>query len=161
MPRPFNRQNREQALDKMSQTRSHAWEQVGLARQLSAQAAKRARRDAILVLPLLAGVIFAYSKRDQLFGPGTDTAVRVVTVVALLILGWAFARAVGRAAGPWLFRRLDPATAGTVGFLIRLGCIVVKLVGALRIAGLNPQTLAVGGAFTAVIVGLAAQQTLG
>jgi small conductance mechanosensitive channel len=28
-------------------------------------------------------------------------------------------------------------------------------------AGLNPQTLAVGGAFTAVVIGLAAQQTLG
>ena len=32
---------------------------------------------------------------------------------------------------------------------------------ALRIAGLDPRTLAVGGAFTAVVVGLAAQQTLG
>jgi small-conductance mechanosensitive channel len=32
---------------------------------------------------------------------------------------------------------------------------------ALRIAGLGPRTLALGGAFTAVVVGLAAQQTLG
>ena len=32
---------------------------------------------------------------------------------------------------------------------------------ALRIAGLTPRTLAVGGAFTAVVFGLAAQQTLG
>ena len=32
---------------------------------------------------------------------------------------------------------------------------------ALRIAGFDPRTLAVGGAFTAVILGLAAQQTLG
>ena len=31
----------------------------------------------------------------------------------------------------------------------------------MRIAGLDPRTLAVGGAFTAVVVGLAAQQTLG
>jgi small conductance mechanosensitive channel len=35
------------------------------------------------------------------------------------------------------------------------------LLVALRVAGLPPSTLAVGGAFTAVIVGLAAQQTLG
>ena len=34
-------------------------------------------------------------------------------------------------------------------------------VAALRIAGLKPQTLALGGAFTAVVLGLAAQQTLG
>jgi small-conductance mechanosensitive channel len=38
---------------------------------------------------------------------------------------------------------------------------VLVVVVALRIAGLHASTLAVGGAFTAVIVGLAAQQTLG
>jgi small conductance mechanosensitive channel len=32
---------------------------------------------------------------------------------------------------------------------------------ALRIAGVKPSTLAVGGAFTAVLLGLAAQQALG
>ena len=32
---------------------------------------------------------------------------------------------------------------------------------ALRLAGLKPETLAVGGAITAVILGLAAQQTVG
>jgi small-conductance mechanosensitive channel len=63
--------------------------------------------------------------------------------------------------GPVLFRRMDPGTAGTVGFLIRLATIVVTLMVALRVAGLDPRTLAVGGAFTAVIAGLAAQQTLG
>jgi small-conductance mechanosensitive channel len=35
------------------------------------------------------------------------------------------------------------------------------VIAALRLAGLSPATLAVGGAFTAVILGLAAQQTLG
>jgi small-conductance mechanosensitive channel len=63
--------------------------------------------------------------------------------------------------GPTLFRRMDPATAGTVGFLVRLVGVVVVTMVALRIAGLRPQTLAVGGAFTAIIAGLAAQQTLG
>lgn len=51
---------------------------------------------------------------------GVDVPIRIATVVALIILGWGFARDVGRALGPVLFRRLDPATAGTVGFLIRL-----------------------------------------
>jgi small-conductance mechanosensitive channel len=87
--------------------------------------------------------------------------VRIMTVIALIGLGWALARAVGRALGPALFRRLDPATAGTTGFLIRLVTIAVTLLVALRIAGLRPQTIAVGGAFTAVVFGLAAQQTLG
>jgi small-conductance mechanosensitive channel len=58
-------------------------------------------------------------------------------------------------------RRLDPATAGTVGFLIRLVTMAIALVAALSVAGVTSQTLAVGGAFTAVIFGLAAQQTLG
>ena len=39
--------------------------------------------------------------------------------------------------------------------------LVVALLVALRVAGLDPRTLAVGGAFTAVVLGLAAQQTLG
>ncbi|MGH2831624.1 MAG: mechanosensitive ion channel domain-containing protein, partial [Solirubrobacteraceae bacterium] len=80
---------------------------------------------------------------------------------ALLILGWAIARDVGRALGPPLFRRLDPATAGTVGFLVRLLTAVVALFVALRVAGIRKETLLAGSAFTAVILGLAAQQTLG
>src|SRR3954454_6398008 len=119
-PHPFTRQSREQAMDKMFQTRSHAWEQVGLARQLSAQAARRARRDAVLLVPLIVGVVIAYSNRNRFFGTGLDTPVRIGTVIALFILGWAFARAIGRAAGPTFLRRMDPATAGTVGFLLRL-----------------------------------------
>ena len=85
----------------------------------------------------------------------------MVTVVALVILGWAIARDIGRGLGPPLFRRLDPATAGTVGFLIRLVAIGLALLVALRIAGFEARELALGTAFTAVIFGLAAQQTLG
>jgi small-conductance mechanosensitive channel len=158
---PFTRQSREQAMDKMFQTRSHAWEQVGLARQLSAQAARRARRDTLLLVPLIVAVVVAYTNRNRFFGGGVDTPVRIGTVIALLILGWAFARAIGRAAGPTFLRRMDPATAGTVGFLIRLTFIGVTLLAALSIAGLNPATLALGGTVTAVVLGLAAQQTLG
>jgi small conductance mechanosensitive channel len=87
--------------------------------------------------------------------------VRVVTFLALISLGWQFARDVGRALGPTLFRRMDPGTAGTVGFLLRLVTMLAAVLVALRIAGLGPRTLALGGAFTAVVVGLAAQQTLG
>jgi small conductance mechanosensitive channel len=56
---------------------------------------------------------------------------------------------------------MDPGTAGTVGFLLRLVTMSVAVLLALRIAGLGPRTLALGGAFTAVVVGLAAQHTLG
>jgi small-conductance mechanosensitive channel len=155
------RQSRERALEAMLQTRTHAWEEAGLSRQLGRNAARKARREALVLLPLLAAVLVVYSYRDQLFGPDLDTLVRLLTAVMLVALGWAFARDLGRVVGPDLMRRMDPATAGTVGFLLRLVTIAIVTVVALRIAGLTPRTLAVGGAFTAVVVGLAAQQTLG
>jgi small-conductance mechanosensitive channel len=150
---------RERAIEKMFQTRTYAWEEAGLARQISARSVKRAKRDIVLLLPLIAAVIVAYSDRKRFFG--VDEPIRIATVVLLVILGWAFARAVGRAIGPALFRRLSPETAGTVGFIVRLGTIAASVIVALRIAGLDPGTLAVGGALTAVVLGLAAQQTLG
>jgi small conductance mechanosensitive channel len=122
---------------------------------------RRARRQAVLLLLLLAGVVVAYANRKQFFGRSLDTPVRAATVVALVVLGWAFARDVGRAAAPTFFRRLHPATAGTAGFLIRFLTLLITGIAAVRVAGLKPQTLAVGGAFTAVVLGLAAQQTLG
>jgi small-conductance mechanosensitive channel len=115
-------------------TKSHSWREVGLARQLSAKAVKRARIEFFVLFPMLAATLLVYGYRTQIFG---------------------------RALGPSLFRRLDPGTAGTVGFLLRLVTIIVALLVALRVAGLAPQTLALGGALTAVVLGLAAQQTLG
>jgi small conductance mechanosensitive channel len=158
----------------MFETRSQAWREVGLLRQISPRVVKRARLEALVLLPLFVGVVLLYDNRLSLLGtPGPhgeaaksleeplEALVRVITVLALVILGWAIARDVGRGLGPALFRRLDPATAGTVGFVIRLGTVVVALLVALRVAGIEAKTLALGTAFTAVIFGLAAQQTLG
>ena len=147
--------------ERMFETSSQAWEKVGLAGQVSRATVRRARRQAVLLLLLLAGVLVAYANRKEFFGHGLDTAVRAATVLALVVLGWALARDIGRAAAPTFFRRMDPATAGTVGFLIRFLTLLITGLAALWIAGLNPQALAVGGAFTAVVLGLAAQQTLG
>jgi small-conductance mechanosensitive channel len=148
-------------MKKLFDTQSHSWRDAGLARQLSRGAVKRARIQAIVMVPLLVGILVVYSYRDRLFGHEYDTPVQIVTTIVLIVLGWQIARDVGRALGPTLFRRLDPGTAGTVGFLIRLVFVGMAIIVALRVAGLDPRTLAVGGAFTAVIVGLAAQQTLG
>ena len=88
----------------MFETRSHTWHDVGLARQLSRRAARRARIQVVLLAPLLGGVLFLYAHRKSL--TGTDTPIRAVTVVALLMLGWAIVRDLGRAVGPALFRRM-------------------------------------------------------
>jgi small conductance mechanosensitive channel len=163
-------------LDRMFDTRSEAWERVGLAVSVSQRTARRARREAAILIALLVGVLVVYAHRHTLLGetrifphiansPWTtspwDTPFQIGTVIALCALGWTFSRDVGRAAAPTFFRRMDPGTAGTVGFLIRLTSVGITLLIALHIAGLRPQTLAVGGAFTAVVFGLAAQQTLG
>jgi small conductance mechanosensitive channel len=166
----------------MFETRSEAWKEVGLLRQISPQVVKRARLEALVFLPLFIAVVLFYDHRVELFGKqqpphrgphgehiagpkvleaGLETPVTIITVLILVILGWAIARDVGRGLGPALFRRLDPATAGTVGFLIRLATIALALLVALRVAGIEAKTLALGGAFTAVVFGLAAQQTLG
>jgi len=133
-----------------------------LVRELGSHArarAKRARAEVLVILPLFVAVIFAYQNRMDLFG--VDMPVRIICVVALVILGWTLARDIGRAIGPSLFKRLDPGTAGTLDFLVRLLTVAIAILVALRIAGLEPETLAVGGALTAVLFGLAAQQTMG
>jgi small conductance mechanosensitive channel len=128
-------------------------------REHAAARARRARTHVALLLPLITAVVVAYSHRAELFG--ADLPVRIGCVIALVILGWSFAMNLGRAVGPTLLKRLDPGTAGTVGFLIRLLTLMLSVIFALRLAGLRPETLAVGGAITAVILGLAAQQTIG
>jgi small conductance mechanosensitive channel len=143
----------------MPDTKTHYWREAGLAAQIDPGETRRARRETIVIVPLIAAVLVLYGYRRELFG--NDVAVRVGAVLILVILGWGFARAIGRLLRPALYRRLDPGTAGTVGFLIRLGAIGLTLLVALRIAGLKPETLAVGGAVTAVVIGLAAQQTIG
>ena len=153
---------------KMFETRSQAWQEVGLLHQVSPRAVRRARLEAVVLAVLFIAVVVIYNNRKSLLGvdtrgsaPEVNTAAHIVTVIVLLFLGWAIARDFGRALGPALFRRLDPATAGPVGFLIRLATVGLALLVALDVAGVEARTLLVGGAFTAVILGLAAQQTLG
>src|SRR2546423_1294439 len=117
---PSRRRDTQSQVREMFATKSHSWREAGLARQISQQAARKAKRQIVLVLPMLIGVLLFYTYRDDLVGKTWDRPVRLVTVVALVILGWTFARDFGRAAAPNLFRRMDPGTAGTVGFLIRL-----------------------------------------
>lgn len=132
------------------------------ARALTVQVAHRAARarlELALVIPAIIAVLVAFRYRQEVFG--LDLPVRIGTAILLVILGWRLARDLGRTLAPALFRRMDPATAGTVGFVIRLVFLLSAVLAALNIAGLEPRTLAVSGAILAVIFGLASQQTLG
>src|SRR3954471_18584807 len=96
--------------------------------------ARRARRTVLVLAPLVVGVLLIEHYRRQLFG--LDAPVRLVCAIALVGLGAWFARDFGRAVSEPLMRRVDPGTAGTLGFLIRLVLLIVATVAALRIAGL-------------------------
>lgn len=156
---------RDLGLERMFETRSEAWQRVGLAVDVSQLAVRKARRQAAVLLPLLSAILIVYALRRDILGIGPhsswQTPIRAATVILLVALGWAIARDIGRAAAPTFFRRMDPSTAGTVGFLIRLVAIGITLLAALSIAQVKPTALVGGAAFTAVVLGLAAQQTLG
>ena len=150
-------------LDDATVTRDISYyKQSALGRLMTAEAARRARkarREALLLLPVVAVLIALWRWREELFG--TDVPIRIATALLLAAVGWRFARDIGRAMGPRLMRRFDPGTASTVSFLVQLVTLLVIVVVALRIVDLNPRAIALGGAVTAVVIGLAAQSTLG
>jgi small-conductance mechanosensitive channel len=123
------------------------------------EAGRRARRELLLLVPVLVAIAVAYTFRDQLFG--TDEPVRIATACALILIGWAFARSLGHAFEPQVASRLDPGSAGVVGFLVRFLALLVIVLVSLRIAGVELGAVALGASATAVIIGLAAQQTVG
>jgi small conductance mechanosensitive channel len=156
----------------MFETHSDEWERVGLAVDVNQKALQSARRRVAILVPLFIAIVVFYNNYETWFhlydkttaahkASGWITPITVATVLALLALGWAIARDIGRVAGPTFFRRMDPGTAGTVGFLVRLVTVGITLLVALEIAGVSAASLVATSAFTAVIVGLAAQQTLG
>jgi small-conductance mechanosensitive channel len=133
--------------------------QAAVLRAQALEAGRRARRELLVLVPLLILVVLAYSFRREVFG--VDRPVRLATAGAFVVIGWAIARSLGRALQPSFVNRLDPGAAGVIGFLIRLVTLITTVLVSLRIAGLTPGTVALGASFTAVIVGLAAQQTVG
>lgn len=188
MPRQFKSRHRDLNLNSMFETRSEAWERAGLSIEVNEREVKHAQRRSIMFLvALIAADVGAHilldasrfagfrhprnhpnvdipvyhSLLDQWGVPGLATPVRILAVIVVVALGWGLARSIGRFIGPTFLRRMDPATAGTFGFLARLLTMGIAIVLALSVAGVTWQSLAVGGAFTAVVLGLAAQQTLG
>jgi small conductance mechanosensitive channel len=142
------------------QTRTDVWRSAGLGEEVESRGGRPRKGLLLLTLLVIAGVLVAYGRRADL-APGYEIWVRISAVVILVVAGSAAATWLGRWLSPLFYRRLDPAAAGTLGFLLRLVSLGVVVIVALRIAGVTMTTLAVGGAFTAIVLGLAAQQTIG
>lgn len=167
----------------MFETRSEAWAAVGLEVQINRQEARKSGRRLPIELLLLIAVIWGESTARDHFHevaenarairrqqpkpfPGlshwfvSETPITIGAVIVVLILGWLISRDLSKVA-PGIFRRMDPATAGTVEFVIRFLAVAATLLAALAVGGISLQAIAVGGGFAAVVMGLAAQQTLG
>jgi small conductance mechanosensitive channel len=143
------------------ETRTHAWTSLGLGDEIESRGvSKRSLVGFVVALAALIATLVVYSHRRQV-APGYGQWFQVGTVIVLIIVGTAAIHWLSSSLQPRLYRRLDPATAGTAGFVFRLLATLAVVVLALRIAGVTAATLAVGGAFTAVLIGLAAQQSLG
>jgi len=155
MPAPRRRMPRE-----LFETRSHSWHAVGLGEELEAGSSRRALGGLLIALLLIAATMLVYYQRKEWL-PGYATWVKAGTATILVIVGSVAVHWLVRVVSPRLFRRLDPATAGTLGFLLRLFAMSVVIIVALRFAGIKASTLALGGTITAVVLGLAAQQSLG
>ena len=144
----------------MFETRTDAWREAGLVDEVTPTEVKRAWPKLILYAVLITATLIAFNHRQDI-APVYGTEARILTAVLLFILGWGFASALGRTITPAILKRMEPGTAGTVAFAIRLAMIILVAAVALHVAGVKTSTLAVGGAFTVVVLGLAAQQTLG
>ncbi|HZO06003.1 MAG TPA: mechanosensitive ion channel family protein [Solirubrobacterales bacterium] len=142
------------------ETRSHTWQALGLGDELTPRFSKKALGGLLAALVVIAATLVVYHQRAHI-APGYGEWIRIGTVVVLVIVGSAATHWLSKGLAPRMNRRLDPATAGTLGFAIRLLAMSAVVILALRIAGVTASTLAVGGAFTAVVLGLAAQQSLG
>lgn len=175
MPRLF-KTRRARTLDRMFETRSEAWAAVGLEVEVNRHEARKSLRRLPVELLLLVLVIWAEARAREhiydLWHPphgshlrpthwivGT-TPITVAAVLLVLALGWLMSRDLAKVA-PALFRRMDPATAGTVEFTIRFVAVAATILGGFAVGGISLQAIAVGGGFAAVVMGLAAQQTLG
>jgi len=158
---PARRPKRPKLPRELFETRTHAWQSLGLGEEIEAKkVSKSAMVGVVVAILALIATLVVYSHRRQI-APGYGEWFRVGTVIVLMIVGSAAISLLSRSLQPRLYRRLDPATAGTAGFVFRLLASLAVVVVALRIAGVNAGTLAVGGAFAAVLLGLAAQQSLG
>ena len=130
MPRPET-PPRPKTPQRMFETRSQAWKEVGLLRQVDRRVVKRARLDAAVARAAVRGRSCSCSTtasicsgagrharagRPKELEPPLETLVTVATVVALVFLGWALAAEVGRrsdraCSGAWT--RPPPGRSGS------------------------------------------------
>src|SRR5262245_46115806 len=129
----------------MFATRSDEWAAVGLEVEVNERHVRRAVVRLVVASLLLIGCVIA---KDAVINNHSEkwvgkTPVTIAAVAAVVVLGWEISRDLARIA-PAFFKRMDPATAGTVEFLIRFVAVAATVLGALAVGGVSLQALAVG-----------------
>lgn len=126
-------------------------------------------RAVVAVLLALAGLIVASQGQLNNEGRGptldeataTERILAIAGAAALVMFGLAavrmFSRGVRAAAG----EHLGDSRSGPLGLVISVVGTIIIVLTALSVLGVNMSGLLLGGALTGVIVGIAAQQTLG
>src|SRR5579875_479123 len=147
MPRQF-KSPRDLNLDRMFETRSDAWEAAGLSVGFNERVISRARRQALVLLPLFVAILVFWGHHWAILGhiayvhdhlkhlrrqTAWPTVLLVATIIALVVVGWRLAGSLGKLVGPTFLRRMDPATAGTVGFIVRVVVVVIIILAVLSV----------------------------
>ena len=114
----------------------------------------------------IAGAVLAGYGALRREGPGdevTATEITLCLVGSLLLLsaGILSVRYLSRAVRETLDERLGPGKSAGVGLLVTILGYMVVVLATLRAVGMDLSALLLGGALTGIIVGIAAQQSLG
>jgi small-conductance mechanosensitive channel len=92
---------------------------------------------------------------------GTELLLALGGAALLLIAGIIAIRSLSTAVRETLDERLGPGKSAGVGLLVTILGYIVVVLAALRAIGVDLSALLLGGALTGIIVGIAAQQSLG
>jgi len=118
------------------------------------------KRAVILGIAALVGLAVG----DRLGGVNRDGRMRFV-ILGLIVGFTVFGAGAVRSAGREVFRvsslRSGPGTASALRMVLSVVGYGLVLLGVLQLANVNLASLLVGGAVTGVVLGIAAQQTLG
>ena len=93
--------------------------------------------------------------------PTKEVVLALVGAGLLLIGGIIAVRSLSRAVRETLDDRMGPGKSAGVGLLVTILGYIVVILATLRAIGVDLSALLLGGALTGVVVGIAAQQSLG
>ncbi len=119
-------------------------------------------RAGIALLFVIGGLVWAGTgppiARAQEWG---DRIPRIAGAIIVLVAGVIAVRAVARGVRKTFVIQIGDARGAGVSFLVTMIGYLLVIISVLSTLGTNPGGLLLGGAITGVVIGIAAQQTLG